>query len=910
MPAADTGFPVALWLIPLILLITVGGLFAVARYYQTRTRAELDQLRGDWRKFESAYREVQVVAQGYLDEAEEPYLSRIRSLKGSLTAVDRLAGEVSRKRVDLIQRANYLAANPWRSFIGAPYLWFLLYRETKFLGRQVDHAWDALETVARQEEDLAEIGWKLAEQARELKVLQSQAQATLDDLRLRSVHGDAFDKALAKEGRLRAELRRQPAYFFDGDRESVLNQGSQEDIIQLNQMLSSARPALEKLLAQAQQWQRQAQAAVDAVAGLRKALDEATQNLETLPKSIQTGEARGQIAGMEQVTATLQNTLSRLEADSAARVAEDASGMAQAAAELTSLLKRARREHGRLEIALDELPKSSRDLSDRIAALGARPDHPLQMRSSLDQLTSLNRQSNKLGGVRKQRSPQQILEDLESAAAIRQGQLQFSARIDAIEKTHAALLEALHTSPLDDLDAWLKDARKLSADATAYAPENWSRADQVPNLPADLDQLETAARELALHAPNDSIPEDQLEPRLETARRLAENVTGLQRRKESVKGRLAVLQQTEQAARQTLDDAARELTQIEFLVRGNTLLSAAASQQVERIQRDLTAQQEELGRRMQGPLERKSAAAEQLVARLERSANGWLDELQQDAASLNKHISATLQYLDEIAPLQESAVERARELLEDAPAQRAQAGSGRAQYPLKELVARLRDATGYWESCTAAVNSLDDFQPLIDTYADASQGRAEARQAFSETVSWLRKKSAWPPTTVSLDGERQELEKTEAQWNELRTTPTRAIQRVAQLGSLGARYRAITDRIIQAAERAEREATEVDELEAQIDGQASLWQGLYQQHRAHPDAVAEIRELLETVSRDHEAIKRKYFSGSLDFPGVVTELKKVLRRLMYFQVQLDEDSALDIRGNVNRRRDSRRVARD
>ncbi len=904
---AEPGFPWAFLIIPIVILITVIGLFLLARLYQGRSQVALARLRSDWRRFEAGYQQVVTVAHDYLEDAQEPFLSLARKLRGTLDALDRIASPLRRQRVALNQRANDLSANPWKAVMGAPYLWYQLHRDLRKLEREMDRAWNALEACGQVENELAEVGWKLAQEARQMRHLQRRVQELLENLRTRHLQGDALDAALRKEQQAAGDLRRLPAYFYDGDAESVLTQADREAIIAAHQALETVRPTLDTLHTQAQEWQRQAQAAADQVGLMNKALDDLSQTLDTLPKPIDVSEALKQRDQMQQVAHNLQATLARLEVDSAALVTQEAAHLTQTAQETSSQLKRARRELAQLESVLEEVSPGFKDLSLRLATLGSKTVRPVQLTRSLEELAGLNRQVNRLGGAGRKRSPEQLSQDLSALTGARSKQKEMAAHVSEVEQAHAALLEALEQPPLAGLNEWLAQARRLLAEVAAYSAENWSRADNVAGLPDEVDALAQAAQALGLDAPAASIAEDAVTAHLEQARALAEAAARLQRRLENGLARLTDLQQTEQAARDRLEAAARQAGQIEFIVRSNQLLSSVAAQDLDRLSAELQSVRADLEQRQRGPLERKARQAEQLTGKLEQAANDWLGQLNQDTQETLQDLSAMVHALDEIAPLEEAALDKARELLEAAPAHQVGGRASRIQYPLEEVVGRLRQASQYWEACSAALKALGDFQPLIDTYDEANYQRGEARQAVSETTSWLRRKRAWPPTTVSLDAERQELEKTEAQWNDLRQKPTRAIARVAQLSGLGARYQALIERVGQAVERIEREETEVNEIESQIDERAGAWEALYRQYQDNPIAAAEMADLLESISREHEAIKRKYIQGSLDYPAALQELKKLHKRLDYFKAALDEQSSLDVRGNITRLRESRRV---
>ena len=132
---------------------------------------------------------------------------------------------------------------------------------------------------------------------------------------------------------------------------------------------------------------------------------------------------------------------------------------------------------------------------------------------------------------------------------------------------------------------------------------------------------------------------------------------------------------------------------------------------------------------------------------------------------------------------------------------------------------------------------------------------------------------------------------------------------MAQLSNLGARYQALGERIAQAGERLAREQAEAEELEGQVNESAQMWQNLLLEYQSNPQASQEIQELLEAINHELAQIRRNYSQGSADYAQTLGALKSLIKRLRYYQVELDEQSALDASGRVHRRRESQRGER-
>lgn len=898
--------PALVCLIPAALLLLIAGFYFLARHFQKEAEGDLQQLRGDWRSYDAARQQIEQSIQAYTDDQQEPFVSRLAGLQTTLQEINQQARSLSRRRVELKQQANNLSANRWRAMLGAPYLWYFLRKNTNLLHQEITAAWTSLENAASLEQELQHIGWSVALQARQAGRLQRQVHSALDQLRAHQLQGQTFEAALRQEQGAQAELAQLPAYFFEGSQEAVLAQASREEISRAHQTLERLQPELAQLLAQSQSWEKQRNEAEDAVDVLRRVLADVEQTLGTLPQNIDTADHRQRLDQMKVIAQSLHATLSRLEVESLEAVTQEATRQSQLGQEMGHELRRARRELASLESVMAELSEGFKTLSLHLATLGAKSTHPIAWQSSMQALADLNRQANVLRASQRTRTPAQIIQDMETAAAIRSRQKALERTCDEIERAHTELLALLTGPDLSQLEVWLVEARQISRQAQSFPAENWPRGDGVTGLADELNALEAQAQQLALFEPSQAVPEDQIVQRLTAARGLAEASQKMKRGVTNIQARMEGLQESENAARQELESARSALVQIGFIVRSNEYLSSAALNEHERLSKEIQNQLDELEQRQRGSIEKKARQASALIDRAQQSANHWLDRLGRDSQEIAQELAATLKALEEIAALDERPVAEARRLLTSGPLW---SPAAQSRLSLDALLPELKRRSDHWQACMAALSALADFKPLIETHKEASFQRDKAHKMLNEAARGMRQKRAWPPTTVTLEEERQELDRIEEQWQALQQGQSRALARVAQLSNLGARYQALSERITQAGERAAREQAEAEEQEAQVNEAAQQWQNLLYEHQGNPQASQEIKELLEAIHHELAQIRRNYSQGGADYHQTLGALKALIKRLRYYQVALDEESALDASGNIHRRRESRRGER-
>jgi hypothetical protein len=587
-------------------------------------------------------------------------------------------------------------------------------------------------------------------------------------------------------------------------------------------------------------------------------------------------------------------------------VIQEATRLSQMGQEMGHELRRARRELASLDHVIVELSDGFKELSLYLATLGSKSAHPIAWRATMDALAEQNRQANALRTSSPTRTPGQILQDMESAAALRSRQKELERNCEAIGAAHTQLLELLSGPELSQMAAWLPEARQISRQAAVYPAENWSRGDAVAGLSDELTALEEAAGRLELADPAAPIPEEEVAPRLEAARLLIGNYQKMHRRVAHIRLRLGDLQASEQSTQQELENARSALVQIGFIVHSNEFLSSAALQEHERLTKDVQNSLDELAQRQRGSVEKKARQAASLIDRAGQAVNTWLERLSRDTQELAHELSAMLKELDEIAVLDEKPVTEARRLLTDAALF---APTSKMRLSLNDLIPELKRRSDHWQACMATLRALGDFKPLIETHKEAVYQRQKAHQALSEAAGSRQKKRGWPPTSVTFEAEHEELDKIDQQWQTLKEGQSRALARVAQLSNLGARYQALSERIAQAVERRNREQAEAEELEGQVNDSAEMWQNLLVEYQGNPQASGEIRQLLEAINHELAQIRRNYGERNADYPQTMDALKALIKRLRYFQVELDEQSALDASGRVHRRRESQRGER-
>jgi len=340
-----------------------------------------------------------------------------------------------------------------------------------------------------------------------------------------------------------------------------------------------------------------------------------------------------------------------------------------------------------------------------------------------------------------------------------------------------------------------------------------------------------------------------------------------------------------------------------FIIRSNDFLFEVAESEASRFQEEVQSRLDELNQRERGSVDKKSKKAAELVARIEGSANRWLDQLDQEIQANAEDISAILSELDSILVLDEPAVAQARRTLADGGGSGPGRSRGKSSFPLRELVQQFKGRSDAWQGCAASLRALKDVEaPLLESYEGANYARQQTLELLADATTQLRQLRGWPPTSISFESQQQELSQIDSQWRALKDKPARALSLAQGLGSLSTQYQALAGKVNQGLERAGRETDEISRLEGQIEEVARDWQQRIYDLGDSPQANQEINDLLASIDRELDHIQRQAKRGARGYDQVLQDLNELYRRARYFKAEIDENRSIDVEGRIKTRR--------
>lgn len=896
----DTVALSALWIIPLVMLLLVGGFFLLVRSWRAKAQQEARLLPGELRSLEKQYRQLEGVLQAYsLDEAE-PYGAPLRELRMQLDSSEKQYELLRQEYVrvqELLPRKGRL---PLNQLVGMPGLLYNLRKEIAALRKGVAETQVILERAQELSGSLQNLSWQVALQVRQAILRQEQVRQRLELLRQRHVGGAALRAAEQQDADLGARLAVLPAYLTSAEQAEVTRQADKATIIQAYQAIQYVTPEQDELLERLESWGRQVESVEHKLSRLRREVSAVETTLAGMPGSLDLAAHQRRMDSLSADFNKLQSELARPDIDGLSDLAREADHVQEAAQVLDSELKQGRGQAAALEQLLAQLTDGLSELSGLVSGLGTAKEYPLGWQQTSTTLARLSQQINSLNKASRLRSLEQVDLDLGAANQLYLQEKELLESCQQVRSQHDELVGLMRSPEINQGELWRQSSLKLVGRLKEYNPENWLRADAVGSLAGELDGLGEGLRRLTAGGATTPILEDQVGSRLAEARRLVQLSQALRVRVNQVDGRLAELQRTENQAREQLEGAKNILVQVGYIIRSNPLLSSLAGQEIEHQHNQVDRFTAELNQRQHGTVEGKARQAAGFIAHTENALNGWLARLDQDTQAKGKALTGSLTRLDSIAKVTDAPVAEARRLL-DAPVLRlgGTLAGGKAHFPLEEMVVEFKTRSDIHQSAAAAQAAIQDLEkPVVDSYNTASQHRQHVLDQFGQVSTWLRQTRAWPPVSVELDAEQHDLVGLENQWQGLKDKPIKAIDLVARLGELSAKYQALGERVRQAAEKGAREQDQAETLESELRDFIRQWERLLGAYRDNSMASQEIQQLLSQVDDELYRLRQGYREGTLNYTQAVQTLQNLHRRARLFQAALDDSHVIDISGKV------------
>ena len=427
-----------------------------------------------------------------------PTKARMTELQDQLDQIDAQIRGLDRQFIDLQGETRRLGSGKGMAMIGAPFFWYQLKQQSESLRQKTANLEPALEAVELSSRRVEQVAWEVALDARQVRSVQTQTSRLLDGLTAQNVRGAALDAALLQQQACLQAMGSIPSLFLEADEATVLRQADKETVVQVHATLVQERPALEALLAQVREWDKQQREAVEAVGLVRQQISRAEASMLECPAGLDL-EAEKQSPG-------------KPAGDRRSPVRHpgpDGSGEPARGGGRSTPCPPGWSKPGGTGAAGPARPRRDGEIPARAGAEPAQYHDPVRGAGCRDcpasclgtraaaSLTSINRQVNSLQSARQPRPPIKLHQDLETVHHLQKQVLELSNSCQASGAQQRELVELLSQPNLAEWHDWATDSQDLIDDISVYSPENWPRQDNLAPLSADLAALTAGLEKLA-----------------------------------------------------------------------------------------------------------------------------------------------------------------------------------------------------------------------------------------------------------------------------------------------------------------------------------------------------------------------------------------------------------------------------
>lgn len=844
-----TVFDILIWVLIGLLALAVGA-YGLVIYWQRQTFSELKTLFSQIRQLKVNIGRVTGSIQGYSTSDPEPFGSLTRRLSKQLSGLEARSQDLFKQYSDIQSQIRLLSAAGWLRIIQMPFDWYKVQKSVLKLRTDIENGETGFNQVESLSQELDKLSWRVAIIARQVLSSDESALQIMNDLSNAGLQGIALEKNINAGNHWAVVLHGQvPVYFYTGNEEGVAAQSDKNTIAQVFRIVEEARVAVEPILKQAQEWEKQRTLLEKALADIAERFRQISAHFEGLEANpvhpVSWDVSRSELYDLRQQI------------------------------ERTGTIKKTRTVEA-LEIDTTTAGK----ILDRLAALANHAqqvgrDHQellsLLVNPEIQQGPDFTRQTQKLASQVENYAP----ENFQAAHGVDRLRRELSSLNDSHRRlTWQDLAEPVKESEIPEI---LTEARNLSTLHKSLRP-------RVAGIQTRLSEIQASERN----------GRDELN----RIKALLNQAVALSGSNPAMSGASAEFEQYRQSVDPLLVDLERskqgnldqKVERVKELVRSADL---AGSRWLGKLIDELNGKKETLSKKLDVLIEialLDDPAVLEAQNLLERKAG----QKQPDASVVVAQVSVNSSG---------AGVERIKSFI---PFGKGKSNGGStgdhktvANITLAQAIPLMKQCNEEWQRCVAATRALEEIErPLLERHQQAEQQRGNARQLLSRAQELIPASRTWPPTGQLLGGERGQMDALEKQWDGLRQAPIKAINLVSRLGQLSESYQSLAGRIKQVVERAEQEQHKITELEAHYDESKDIWSELRDINPTNAVLRSEVNMLLQETDQDLAALKQRYRQDGLPYNQVLQNLRGIIQKIDNAQVEIGDGRLVDINGEV------------
>ncbi|MCS7248563.1 MAG: hypothetical protein NZ840_10015 [Anaerolineales bacterium] len=765
-----------------------------------------------------------------------------------------------------------------------------------------------IEQLEMRLDQVKELPWSMALQVREVFAHLQEVDALLKDLVTLGVRGEEFDRLFSRARGIEDDLRAVPVYFFSDSREELLKRAEQEKVQRLYQIVQSDLPEIIEILRQADRWKNRFLSLENQVKLAEDELQRVHLLLAHFPEEVDLSAEKRTVEEWRERLMELYQKGRDLPPDKISALAGEISALIHGIQSTQRKLRQGRQKVHQFQRLQNSVAELAVQIQQRLEAL-ARAALRVEWDISGERYRQAFEKFCALQAVPKPYSLTELERYCLEAWALQDVFLELQRHTRGVESNYH-LCERIYTSQeIRTYKQWIQEARKLAEEIRPYDPRNFPNRDLVSSFGQQIQEVEAKLEGLKEWIQAEVLLESSLG---EVARALEEiyrQVTTLRERISLIDQVYQHLVNLEKENWALLKVARNQFAQVTHLVLAQPLLADKVEKEVIQLDRRFDLCETVFHQRSKDTVLRKQAKLHRLIADLEQAANRWLSIVESDCIRLLDDIEKRVVQLGQIAHFEDPLIDRARELLARGE-EFLNLRTARAHMPLDQIVGVMKKVFDAWQESFAVSRQLAEQieSPLSSLYQEFQSLRQNVRAKFLKLESLIPVQRKWPPNSLLLTVERNEIVQLEEKWRNLQDNPGSVIQFIGSLSEMIASHRGLLEKLLQYEQWALQEQSRIERIEAEIYRLDRLWEIQQRRFRQVPEIEGQIQKLRQEVNQELSSLRQYWLTNASRRPPSV-DYDIVLRRLIelsrsfanakvYWINEQGQQEVMDINGQI------------
>lgn len=841
---------------------------------------------------------------------DEPFATSLLDIDANLETIKQDLNNHFQRYVQMREELSHLESLPWWK-VRLRWNWIYLRRFQKRCTESLVNCQAVegrVEQLRTRFDQIREFPWSIALQAREMIEYLQQAKLLLNELTRFGLHGEAFNLLVDQLKEVEETTKLIPVYFLSDPYEKLVNEASQADVRDVYQIVQGL-PKVVVAIQQADRWKNQVLALEKQGEIAQKELERLTQLLSSLSDEIDLRAERARIEEWQALLGGLKKEQQNIEVERLTTLANKFSDLTHQVQTDQQYLRQLRQrlyQYRRLMQSSADVIAQIQRCHDAIGQSSLKVEWDVSgkpFRQALDAYQALQ-------SIEKPYSPQDLEKLVKESSELHSTLLDVNRQTGQIESLHSFCGKMLASVEIENAPQWIDAAKKLAESIRPYDPRNWPNREWVLSFDKRLQEVETNYRYLMEKLAKRLVLESSME---ETARLLDE----VYRQSVSFRERMSVIEQVfrnlvnhEQHSVSLLKTARNQFAQMTMFVLSQPLLADKAEREIVQLDRKFDLCEASFQQREKDTLAHKQTKLQQLISDVEQAANRWMSIVESDCLKILNDLEKRIEHINRIGHFEDALLFRAQEVL----ARRNEIfnfrRTARVNIPIDQLVGAMKKVFDTWQESFAVSKQIAEQveDPLLSVYQEFQTLQSNVQKKFLELEKLIPSQRKWPPNSLLLTVERNEMWQLEEKWRSLQNQPISIIQFVKILSEMSGNYRTLLEKFKQYEQWAIQEGSRIERIEADIYRLDRLWEIQQRRYGQVPEIEGQIRDIRQKAAQEIASLRQYWLTNvsrrppSVDYDVVLRKLIELSRHLANAKVifinEQGQQETMDINGQV------------